>query len=161
MSSAHCSGTHSARFSTCMRVRLDMQAHTELTLDRATHSHTHTHKHTRTHQCTRTCRHKRAHTQTPFQIQEAHGVLSDPAKRKEYDSIDDFDDSLPLECAPVDFFKVHVCACVCVVRVSACLCLCACVSLPVPGCCQYCCCCCCYSHKHLTFMMSLFMMSLI
>ena len=33
-------------------------------------------------------------------------TLSDPAKRREYDSIDEFDDSLPSECASADFFKV-------------------------------------------------------
>jgi hypothetical protein len=33
--------------------------------------------------------------------------LSDPAKRREYDSIDEFDDSLPSECASVDFFKAN------------------------------------------------------
>jgi len=35
-------------------------------------------------------------------------TLSDPAKRREYDSIDEFDDSLPSECATADFFKVSV-----------------------------------------------------
>jgi DnaJ-class molecular chaperone len=39
-------------------------------------------------------------------IQEAYDTLSDPAKRREYDSTDEFDDSLPLDCAPADFFKV-------------------------------------------------------
>jgi DnaJ homolog subfamily C member 2 len=38
--------------------------------------------------------------------QDAYGTLSDPAKRREYDSVDEFDDSLPLECASTDFFKV-------------------------------------------------------
>jgi hypothetical protein len=33
-------------------------------------------------------------------------TLSDPAKRREYDSIDEFDDTLPQDCAPADFFKV-------------------------------------------------------
>lgn len=42
------------------------------------------------------------------QIQEAYATLSDPAKRREYDSVDEFDDSLPLECDRADFFKVGV-----------------------------------------------------
>lgn len=33
-------------------------------------------------------------------------MLSDLAKRREYDSTDDFDDSLPMDCAAADFFKV-------------------------------------------------------
>lgn len=41
-----------------------------------------------------------------MQVQEAYLKLSDPVKRREYDSIDEFDDSLPLECASADFFKV-------------------------------------------------------
>lgn len=43
-----------------------------------------------------------------LQIQEAHENLSDPAKRREFDSIDEFDDTLPESCAPADFFKVHL-----------------------------------------------------
>ncbi len=39
-------------------------------------------------------------------VQEAHDILSDPAKRREYDSTDDFDDTLPINCAPEDFYKV-------------------------------------------------------
>ena len=41
-------------------------------------------------------------------IQEAYAILSDPSKRREYDSVDTFDDSLPSECASQDFFKVTV-----------------------------------------------------
>ena len=39
-------------------------------------------------------------------IQEAYETLSDPVRRREYDSTDTFDDSLPSDCAPEDFFKV-------------------------------------------------------
>ncbi len=39
-------------------------------------------------------------------IQEAYETLSDPARRREYDSVDDFDDSLPTDCSPGEFFKV-------------------------------------------------------
>ncbi len=38
-------------------------------------------------------------------IQEAYETLSDPAKRREFDSTDDFDDTLPMDCAPEDFLK--------------------------------------------------------
>lgn len=39
-------------------------------------------------------------------MQEAFETLSDPAKRREYDSTDTFDDSLPDSCRPEDFFTV-------------------------------------------------------
>lgn len=34
-------------------------------------------------------------------------MLSDPAKRREYDSTDEFDDTLPSGCDPADFFKAR------------------------------------------------------
>nr|AAD26632.1 GlsA [Volvox carteri f. nagariensis]AAD26633.1 GlsA [Volvox carteri f. nagariensis] len=39
-------------------------------------------------------------------IQDAYDILSDPAKRREFDSTDEFDDTLPLQCDPKDFLKV-------------------------------------------------------
>ncbi|KAL6984368.1 hypothetical protein U1Q18_017746 [Sarracenia purpurea var. burkii] len=39
-------------------------------------------------------------------IQEAHEVLTDPARRKVYDSVDEFDDEIPTDCSLQDFFKV-------------------------------------------------------
>ncbi|XP_042514552.1 dnaJ homolog subfamily C member 2-like isoform X2 [Macadamia integrifolia] len=39
-------------------------------------------------------------------IQEAYEVLIDPVKRRIYDSTDEFDDEIPTDCAPLDFFKV-------------------------------------------------------
>ena len=41
-------------------------------------------------------------------IQEAYETLSDPAKRREFDSTDDFDDTLPADCAPEDFLKASL-----------------------------------------------------
>ncbi|RVX02557.1 DnaJ-like subfamily C member 2 [Vitis vinifera] len=39
-------------------------------------------------------------------IQEAYEVLIDPVKRRIYDSTDEFDDEIPTDCEPQDFFKV-------------------------------------------------------
>ncbi|GAV66314.1 DnaJ domain-containing protein/Myb_DNA-binding domain-containing protein [Cephalotus follicularis] len=39
-------------------------------------------------------------------IQEAYEVLNDPLRRRIYDSTDEFDDEIPTDCAPTDFFKV-------------------------------------------------------
>ena len=39
-------------------------------------------------------------------IQEAYEVLIDPIKRRIYDSTDEFDDEIPTDCEPQDFFKV-------------------------------------------------------
>ena len=40
-------------------------------------------------------------------INAALELLSDPAKRREYDSTDTFDDSLPSDCAPAAFYEVR------------------------------------------------------
>ncbi|KAM7267413.1 hypothetical protein ACFE04_009579 [Oxalis oulophora] len=39
-------------------------------------------------------------------IQEAYEVLIDTVKRRIYDSTDEFDDEIPTDCAPQDFYKV-------------------------------------------------------
>lgn len=39
-------------------------------------------------------------------VQEAYEVLIDPVKRRIYDSTDEFDDAIPADCAPQDFYKV-------------------------------------------------------
>lgn len=39
-------------------------------------------------------------------IQEAYEVLIDPVKRRVFDSTDEFDDEIPTDCDPQDFFKV-------------------------------------------------------
>lgn len=40
-------------------------------------------------------------------IQEAYEVLVDPVRRRIYDSTDEFDDDIPCDCSPQDFFKVY------------------------------------------------------
>ncbi|VVA97237.1 unnamed protein product [Arabis nemorensis] len=39
-------------------------------------------------------------------IQEAYEVLMDPTRRRIFDSTDEFDDEVPTDCLPQDFFKV-------------------------------------------------------
>jgi len=42
------------------------------------------------------------------EIQKAYEVLSNETSRRLYDSMDAFDDTLPAECEPQDFIKVHL-----------------------------------------------------
>lgn len=50
---------------------------------------------------------KKEEIETHFKaIQEAYEVLNDPVRRRVFDSTDEFDDEVPTDCAPQDFFKV-------------------------------------------------------
>ncbi|CAL0300775.1 unnamed protein product [Lupinus luteus] len=50
---------------------------------------------------------KKDEIETHFKaIQESYEMLIDPVKRRIYDSTDEFDDEIPTDCAPQDFFKV-------------------------------------------------------
>lgn len=51
---------------------------------------------------------KKDEIETNFKaIQEAYQVLTDPVRRRIYDSTDEFDDEIPSDCAPQDFYKVY------------------------------------------------------
>ena len=43
------------------------------------------------------------------EIQKAYEVLSNETSRRLYDSTDTFDETLPVDCDPADFFKVIHC----------------------------------------------------
>ncbi|CAH9113800.1 unnamed protein product [Cuscuta epithymum] len=50
---------------------------------------------------------KKEEIETHFKaIQEAYEVLIDPTRRRIFDSTDEFDDEIPTDCAPQDFYKV-------------------------------------------------------
>eukprot|EP00271_Cylindrocystis_brebissonii_P005833 TRINITY_DN18166_c0_g1_i1.p1 TRINITY_DN18166_c0_g1~~TRINITY_DN18166_c0_g1_i1.p1 ORF type:complete len:818 (+),score=227.11 TRINITY_DN18166_c0_g1_i1:270-2723(+) len=50
---------------------------------------------------------KKEEIETRFKaIQMAYEILMDPVKRRNFDSTDEFDDDVPSDCAPEDFFKI-------------------------------------------------------